>query len=167
MLDEQELTSSGSEPSHAVQNADDSVSNIQVPRSTQQVVNVSITELQKIVDDAVKQALDKSDNTQLSHDEDSDVESESDAMLLDQEVVTLAEVTPALEKTIKKRLKERMSNEVLTKKKETYKGVPANLADAFKPTLINKELFSSLPVWAKTKDKRFVEPILQILKQNM
>jgi len=115
-----------------------------------QPIVLSKAQLNDMVSEAVSAALQGHDESDASEAE------ECGPDLLDAEIVTADDVSPALAVTIQKRMTEAMPTEVLGKKKELYKAVPANLDRTLNVTRVNTELWSSLSFSAKNKDKRFV-----------
>ena len=84
-------------------------------------------------------------------------EEEDQETLLDEEqVLTGPEVSPALAAMVQKRIKEPTPAEVTTAEAERYKTVPKNVTSTLKKTGVNEEIYSSLPTYAKTNDKRYV-----------
>ena len=86
----------------------------------------------------------------------SEEEIDSDTLLDEEQVLTGPEVSPALAAMVQKRIKEPTPSEVTTAKAERYKAVPKNVASTLKKTAVNVEIYSSLPTYAKTNDKRYV-----------
>jgi len=74
--------------------------------------------------------------------------------LLDLDIATGTEISPALANTIRVRLTEKMAHEVMGKMKELYKTIPTNMSPSVVPTHINAELWSAIPAFARSKDRR-------------
>ena len=108
-------------------------------------IRITKAELKALVNQAVSEALNDGESCE---------EEVSNESLLDVTVSTSAAISEALATTIQKRLTEKMSCEVLAKKKEIYKTVPDNMSASLTPTRVNPELWSAIPSHAKTKDKR-------------
>lgn len=117
-------------------------------------ISLSKKELQTMIEKAVSEALDDQGDEQP--DEADDDSREVDDELLDAIISTNENISPALATTIERRLTERMNYEVMSKKRELYKAVPGNLAESLMGTSMNPELWSSMPSYGKTKDKKYV-----------
>ena len=110
-----------------------------------ETIRITRAELHAMVNKAVSDALNEDDTSE---------DTVSEETLLDVSVSTSAAISDALATTIRVRMTERMSEEVLDKKRELYKTVPSNLSESLVATRVNPELWSAIPNHAKSKDKR-------------
>lgn len=118
-------------------------------------LSVTRTELQAMIDAAVKAAQNSSD----AQDE------EEELQVLDDEVATSEAVSDALAESIHVRLTEMMPQAVWERKKEDHKTVPLNM-QWLRSTDVNVELWGSLPLHAKKRDKRLVKIPHIVVIQN-
>jgi len=109
------------------------------------MLTLSKTDLQKMIKDAVAQAMDSDE----AEEPDEPVDTP-----LDEEVNTSDEVSQAIAYTVKTRLKQQMPIEVLKQKKELYATVPANMT-FLKRTNVNAEIWGSVNTHSRTRDKRY------------
>lgn len=124
------------------------------PQPAPQPENITLSrdELQKMISEAVKGAIDAQKTEQASDQEEED---EASGSMLDESILqTGADVSQALANTITRRMTEHMSQELLQKKRQCYQVVPGNLADTLKGTRVNPELWGAIQIGAKKKDKR-------------
>ena len=134
------------------------------PAAPSATVPSSLMDIQLMIYQAVEKAL-RSHNQHTSCSEDSEEDDSGTAELsvadagntrpLDDESLLLGEpISPALAQTVEVRVKQLMLAENITAKKTKYPTIPSNLASALVPTRINTELYTGLPLYAKTNDKR-------------
>lgn len=121
--------------------------------ATSNIIALTDDKLQEIIAKAVAQALPQDDSSDAESVENDPVERDS-KLLLDSMPETTLDLSPALCKLVHVRLTDAMSPEVMGSKKQLYNKVPGNAAEFLTPTAVNLELWSTLPQFAKTKDKR-------------
>lgn len=116
-------------------------------------ITLSSKDLKLMIAEAVGQAM--KDQT-----EPEEADDDNQSVLLDDGVSTSEDISEALATAISTRLTEQMHARVMTKKQQTYSEIPKNLSSVLVPTRVNLELWSSIPVYAKNRDKRLVTEAL-------
>ena len=124
----------------------------------------SLPDIQRMINQALENALRAQDQyTSCSEESEEDdsgtaevsVADAGDTRTLDDESPLLGEpISPALAQTVEVRVKQLMLVENITAKKTKYPTIPSNLASALVPTRISTELYTGLPLYANTNDKR-------------
>lgn len=122
------------------------------PTQASGVVTLTTDQLQSLIQQAVATAAKQSDTVTEPEDEESD--DLNGTPCLDEEVPTSPPVSDALADSIKLRLKQPMTQELMAVKREKYKEIPSNMVQVLRRTGINPELYSAIPVYARNNDKR-------------